>query len=189
MAAASRLLLVLAALAALSLAAVACCAAALAGDAGARLGVHAPRVLRAADAAAAAAAAAAADAAADAAARAELGRGAWQLLHRMAASFSAAPSAAASRDMARFFSLLGDFYPCPDCAAHFRATLAARPVDTSNNRALSLWLCAVHNDVNARLAKPLFPCTLDAIKERWGKCGCFDQPNATVDRDAAEAGP
>ena len=42
---------------------------------------------------------------------------------------------------------------------------------------------AAHNAVNARLGKPRFECSLDALKERWGSCGCFDVKNAT------EAGP
>jgi len=118
----------------------------------------------------------AADAVADAAARAELGRGAWHFLHRVAAAFDKAPTPVRVKEMETFFSLVGDFYPCPECAAHFRQLLAERPVEAQNNRVLSLWLCDIHNDVNGRLKKPLFPCTLDALKERWGKCGCFDIP-------------
>ena len=31
-----------------------------------------------------------------------------------------------------------------------------------------------------RLGKPRFACTLDALKERWGSCGCFDVKNVTT---------
>jgi hypothetical protein len=119
---------------------------------------------------------AAAEAAKEAAVRAELGHGVWNMLHRMAAQYDKAPTAERRSDMVEFFRLLGEFYPCPQCAAHFREMVAEHPVDATDNRALSLWLCSVHNIVNARLGKPQFPCTLDALKERWGECGCFDAP-------------
>ena len=66
--------------------------------------------------------------------------------------------------------------------------LAASPprAHLADNRALSLWLCAAHNEVNARLGKPRFECSLEALKERWGSCGCFDEKNGT---EAAAAAP
>jgi len=127
----------------------------------------------------------AAAAAKKAAARAELGRATWTLLHRLAAAFDKAPSAARAAEAARFFGDLSTLYPCPECAAHMREMFAAHPPDARSNAALSLWLCARHNDVNARLGKPAFPCDLGALKERWGECGCFD--NATAVAPAAVA--
>jgi FAD-linked sulfhydryl oxidase len=106
--------------------------------------------------------------------RAELGRGTWNMLHRLAAQFEKEPTPQQRRDVEQFFSLLGTFYPCPECAGHFREMLVDHPVDSRSNRDLSLWLCKLHNIVNARLAKPQFPCELDALKDRWGACGCFD---------------
>ena len=122
------------------------------------------------------------DTIAEATARAELGKSTWHFLHRVAAGFDKSPTLERSRDMVNFFTLAADFYPCPECAKHFRDVIKMRPIDASNlnNRVLSLWLCAVHNDVNQRLLKPLFSCTLDALKERWGKCGCFDDNNITT---------
>jgi len=125
--------------------------------------------------------------------RAELGRGTWSLLHRMAAKFPKDPTPEERARVERFFGDLGSLYPCEDCASHFRGVLAARPVaeHSGNNARLSLWLCAAHNDVNARLGKPLFACELDAIKERWGSCGCFGNataaPGGAVVRGVAEA--
>jgi hypothetical protein len=118
--------------------------------------------------------------------RAELGRGAWNLLHRLAAAFDKQPTPARSAEAEAFFSGLGALYPCADCAAHFRELLQAHPVDARDNRRLSTWLCRVHNLVNERLGKAQFSCELDALKERWGSCGCFDPPNATS--SAAGAG-
>ena len=121
----------------------------------------------------------AADAIAEAAARAELGKSTWHFFHRVAAAFDKEPTLERSREMVTFFTLAADFFPCPECAKHFRELIKHRPIDASDNRALSLWLCAVHNEVNQRLSKPIFTCTLDALKERWGKCGCFDINNET----------
>ena len=116
--------------------------------------------------------------------RVELGRGTWNLLHRMAAKYSASPSAGARAAMAAFFVTLGDVYPCDECAEHFRGMLAAPGADaaladaTASGEALGMWLCARHNEVNARLGKPAFPCTPEALAERWGDCGCGEGPAA-----------
>ena len=120
--------------------------------------------------------------------RAELGRGAWNLLHRLAAAFDKAPTPARTAQAEAFFGGLAALYPCPECAAHFRELLQAHPVDARDNRRLSQWLCAVHNLVNERLGKAQFPCDLDSLKERWGKCGCFDPPNATKAEELPQGG-
>jgi hypothetical protein len=119
--------------------------------------------------------------------RAELGHGTWNMLHRLAAQFDKAPTPARRQEVADFFRLFGEFYPCEWCAKHFREMLAEHPPQTANNRELSLWLCQLHNIVNDRLGKPAFPCTLDALKERWGKCGCFDPPSNATDATGAGA--
>jgi hypothetical protein len=116
--------------------------------------------------------------------RAELGRGAWNLLHRMAAAFDKAPTPARSAEAVAFFGGLASLYPCPECAAHFQELLRESPVDARDNRRLSVWLCRVHNLVNQRLSKPEFACTIEALAERWGSCGCFDLPNATSSGEA-----
>lgn len=105
--------------------------------------------------------------------RAELGRGTWNMLHRFAARFDAEPSLQRQKEARDFINLMGTFYPCPDCAAHFRQILEQTPPDVSSNRALSVWFCARHNEVNRRLDKPEFPCTLESLAQRYGECGCF----------------
>ena len=44
---------------------------------------------------------------------------------------------------------------------------------TSSRRAAALWLCHVHNQVNARLGKPDFDCA--HLDEEYD-CGCGDEP-------------
>ena len=36
---------------------------------------------------------------------------------------------------------------------------------------LAVWLCNRHNEVNEKLGKPLFPCVLKDLDERWRKGG------------------
>ncbi len=105
--------------------------------------------------------------------RAELGNGAWTLMHRMAAGWEKSPTEGQREEVTQFFHLMSKLYPCPDCAAHFRQLLAASPVDARDNRKLSVWLCHAHNQVNERLGKPLFSCELESLAKRWGSCGCF----------------
>ena len=116
----------------------------------------------------------AAAAASAASTRAELGRGTWTLLHRAAAQFPASPTAAERARMVAWLEAFAAVYPCADCAAHYAAMLAATPVDASSGPALAAWLCGRHNEVNARLGKPPFPCTPQALQERWGGCGCAE---------------
>ena len=32
-----------------------------------------------------------------------------------------------------------------------------------------MWCCERHNEVNLKLNKPIFPCTMAALDERWGQ--------------------
>ena len=106
--------------------------------------------------------------------RAELGRGMWTVLHRAAQKFPVAPSERERATLAGFISALGELYPCDECAEHRRGMLAATPVDTRSGPQFAAWLCARHNQVNARLGKPAFSCTPEALEERWGDCGCSE---------------
>ena len=40
-----------------------------------------------------------------------------------------------------------------------------RPPRLEGRQAFGLWLCQAHNDVNAQLGKPPFPC--DQVDRRW----------------------
>jgi len=39
--------------------------------------------------------------------------------------------------------------------------------DVGTKADVELWLCERHNQVNKRLEKPLFDCTLDNIRKRY----------------------
>lgn len=106
--------------------------------------------------------------------RAELGRAGWTVLHRMAAQLSSNATAIELNRVGTFVEQWSELYPCTECAEHFRQLLADFPIDLSSGDAYKLWLCNAHNLVNERLHKRQFQCTLDALAERWGDCGCSE---------------
>ncbi|PSR77368.1 hypothetical protein PHLCEN_2v7933 [Hermanssonia centrifuga] len=82
-----------------------------------------------------------------------------------------------------YFHLLSRLYPCGECAEEFQQLLKKFPPQlqpeklSSKSNSNSLRLCAVHNQVNARLHKPEFDCAnLDATYD----CGCGDEPVGTA---------
>lgn len=102
----------------------------------------------------------------------ELGNAGWTLLHVMAANFPDQPTHKQEVRMETFLRGLGEFYPCPTCAAHFRGYMLEHPVASNSRKALSLWLCGAHNDVNKRNHKEEFYCDLEVLDARWKDCGC-----------------
>ncbi|KAH7911390.1 ERV/ALR sulfhydryl oxidase domain-containing protein [Hygrophoropsis aurantiaca] len=102
-------------------------------------------------------------------AKAELGRATWKLLHTMTLRFPEHPTSDERSALASYMHLTARLYPCGECAAEFTELLRKFPPQTSSRLAASLWLCSVHNEVNARLKKPTFDCAhLDATYD----CGC-----------------
>lgn len=107
--------------------------------------------------------------------RAELGRGTWNLLHRMAAQYPERPTEDERMDMLLFIKLLSRLYACKECAGHFREMLERSPPELDSRTALVLWFCHRHNEVNQRLDKPEYTCDLDALEADYGDCGCEEE--------------
>ena len=110
----------------------------------------------------------------------ELGRASWTLLHSAAAYFPTRPSDEQAAAMASLLRALPVVYPCHSCAEALaeeyareaqhggyeeRALTLAQAV--RSGPALRRWLCGIHNEVNARLGKPTFPCTEARLQARW----------------------
>ena len=64
------------------------------------------------------------------------------------------------------FGVLPLFLRVPVCV-----NLISRRLQTSSRLAASQWLCALHNEVNKRLHKPIFDC---AHVDSTYDCGCGD---------------
>ncbi|CAH0584024.1 unnamed protein product [Chrysodeixis includens] len=95
----------------------------------------------------------------------EIGRSTWGFLHSMASYFPEKPTKKQSEDMARFFNIFAQFYPCEPCAIDFQEDMKRHPPRTHNGTALAKWLCERHNTVNLKLGKPVFDCNM--VHERW----------------------
>ena len=80
--------------------------------------------------------------------RDELGRHTWALLHTLGAYFPDEPSLAQQSHASVLLLSLSLLYPCSICADDFAAFVNDHPPDTSSRKALSLWLCRLHNSVN-----------------------------------------
>jgi len=120
----------------------------------------------------------------NATAKAELGRAAWRVLHLMTLRYPDEPTPDDRNALKSYFHLFARLYPCGECAAEFQALLKEYPPQTSSRKSASLWLCHVHNLINARLGKPEFDClTLDATYD----CGCGDEVAGAAPSEPAPA--
>jgi len=111
----------------------------------------------------------------NATAKAELGRATWKLLHTMTLRFPEHPTKDERDALNSYMHLSSRLYPCGECAAEFQLLLKKFPPQTSSRKAASFWLCHVHNQVNLRLEKPEFNCTM---LEGTYDCGCGDEPSS-----------
>ncbi|KAF8190839.1 ERV/ALR sulfhydryl oxidase domain-containing protein [Pholiota molesta] len=109
-------------------------------------------------------------------AKAALGRATWKLLHTTTLRYPEHPTQDERDALSSYFYLSSRLYPCGECAAEFQQLLAKFPPQTSSRKAASLWLCAVHNEVNKRLHKPDFDCA--HLSDEYD-CGCGDEPVST----------
>ncbi|KAE8214699.1 hypothetical protein CF327_g1924 [Tilletia walkeri] len=112
-----------------------------------------------------------------------LGHATWTLLHSAAAYYPSDPSPAQQTSMRNFLQALPDVYPCSSCAEALREEYAREKREgrgwegregvtleqavRGGDGRLSIWLCGLHNEVNARLGKPLFDCTAERLRQRW----------------------
>ncbi|KAG8771030.1 hypothetical protein FRC12_003896 [Ceratobasidium sp. 428] len=120
----------------------------------------------------------------NATAKAELGRATWKLMHTMTLRFPDKPTEDEREALKSFFYLTSRLYPCGECATEFQALLKQYPPQTSSRMVSALWLCHVHNLVNARLKKSEFDCT--KLDETYD-CGCGpDGKNSTTIAKSAE---
>lgn len=103
----------------------------------------------------------------------ELGRSTWTFLHSAAAYYPEAPSEVQQRSMQALLDALPYVYPCATCAEELREEYArqqphAREQAVATAPALQQYLCTLHNQVNARLGKPVWDCDdPKRLRHRW----------------------
>ena len=97
--------------------------------------------------------------------REQLGRNTWNYLHSMAAYWRETPSVKQQSEMRGFIRTFSKTYPCEDCAYALRVWMKGNPPQVSSQSTLSKWFCEAHNEVNERLGKRLFDCSL--VDKRW----------------------
>ncbi|CAD6889383.1 unnamed protein product [Tilletia controversa] len=113
----------------------------------------------------------------------ELGHATWTFLHSAAAYYPPNPSPAQQTSMRNLLQALPDVYPCSSCAQALseeyarekregrgweaRDGITLESAVRGGDGRLSIWLCGLHNEVNARLGKPLFDCSEARLRQRW----------------------
>ncbi|KDN61652.1 putative Erv1/Alr family protein [Colletotrichum sublineola] len=94
-----------------------------------------------------------------------LGRGTWQLLHSIAATYPEKPSPAQKEDLRGFMRLFSKLYPCWVCAEDFQSYMQKEQIRVEGRNEFGNWLCQAHNEVNRKLGKKEFDCS--KWEERW----------------------
>ena len=91
--------------------------------------------------------------------------------HSVAAYYPESPSSEAKAAALGFVEGIRLLDPCIHCREAFAVAVEEDPPDVSSRESFSLWTCRQHNRVNETLGKPEFPCTPQALSERW-RTGC-----------------
>ncbi|KAG7444262.1 uncharacterized protein BT62DRAFT_933928, partial [Guyanagaster necrorhizus] len=102
----------------------------------------------------------------------QLGRATWTFLHVTAAYYPERPTPNQRANMLTLLRALPILYPCSNCAGDFGEDIQTHPPDVSSRAGLSRWLCERHNEVNLKLGKPKFDCSLEKTDERWKDGTC-----------------
>lgn len=94
-----------------------------------------------------------------------LGRHTWTFLHTTASYYPTSPNETQQRSMLQLLKALPVLYPCRNCAEDLELEISRRPPDVSSREKLEQWMCRTHNEVNRRLGKDEFDCSM--VAQRW----------------------
>lgn len=97
----------------------------------------------------------------------QLSQGTWTYLHTMAAYYPEDPTPELQAQTKAFFDTFALLYPCHHCKDHMVKYLVKKPVDVSNNAALSIWTCEYHNEINQWLGKRTINCDAGYLLDRY----------------------
>jgi mitochondrial FAD-linked sulfhydryl oxidase len=99
--------------------------------------------------------------------RRSVGVASWSLLHTVAAYYPDLPGEKEKESATALIFALAELYPCKHCAEDFRQNIQLMPPNVDTREKFCLWLCQQHNLVNEKLSKPIFPCNINSLDERW----------------------
>ncbi|KAF8605971.1 FAD-dependent thiol oxidase, partial [Ceratobasidium sp. AG-I] len=99
----------------------------------------------------------------------QLGRATWTFLHTTAAYYPESPTKPQQSHMLSLLRALPALYPCGPCATDFGEDLRSNPPEAAvlGRANLSKWLCERHNEVNSKLGKERFDCSVESLDTRW----------------------
>ena len=97
----------------------------------------------------------------------EIGVAGWTVLHTAAAAYPNQPTEAQRRHMYNFLTSWSHVYACSICAFHMRQEMKKNPPNVTSKRAVSRYVCQLHNSVNAMLDKPVHDCDPEKVLAFW----------------------
>merc|ERR1712196_210877 len=105
-----------------------------------------------------------------------LGNHTWTFLHSVAAYYPEVPTTEDETRARNLVDAVAHMYPCSHCAYAFQKDMGDNPPRVASRREFSMWMCEMHNRVNAQLDKPTFPCNIHVLDARWrnGARSCWD---------------
>lgn len=90
----------------------------------------------------------------------------WSIMHLYSAFIPEIPTEQEQEEIGTLVELLGKYFPCKECSAHFKEMIIKNPVQAQTRGDFMNYVCKIHNIVNQRIGKEIFPC--ENIKEIWG---------------------
>ena len=85
------------------------------------------------------------------------GPGAWTFLHSVTLNYPKRPTYLDKLRFSQFFNNLQYALPCPTCSYHYQQNLKKYPIQLDSRDKLVAWLVKIHNEVNKKNEKSVFP--------------------------------
>ena len=81
----------------------------------------------------------------------------WFVLHTVSINYPDKPTYVEKRTHHDFYRIIQHILPCEACRSHYKELFAKYPIEPflTSKKSLVTWVVMIHNQVNARLGKPL----------------------------------
>ena len=81
----------------------------------------------------------------------------WFVLHTVSINYPDKPTYVEKRTHHDFYRIIQHILPCEACRRHYKELFAKYPIEPflTSKQSLVTWVVMIHNQVNARLGKPL----------------------------------